>query len=394
MTATPPVSDRDLRIDFLRGLFVVGLSATHYSWFASVAGYTSVLRFYDIQPFGFSSPAEFFVFFSGYILALVLGRSFAKSGFWLTQARTVHRAWTLYVLNVFTLAIIAGSAVFLFSRAPVLVEVSGIDRFLGDPARFFFKFLTFRANFAFFEILRNYIFFIPLIAIYLRLSRIHVAIPLGVSFAVWVAHQFSLIPGYPYVTFNPFAWQFIFFLGASIAQIKPLTEWRFPRRGLQIAIFAGLVLLAFAVKMTVFAGIQGEDIPFAEKTDVGPMRIVHFLLLLWGALLLTPASPVLARSKLAMAVVAVGQNSLECFCLTNVLVYFGADLLTRDVQSVPHYFAILLAIITLVLLGGRVFAWFKSTPWRQKGRGASPSRDAFARELGPDAQHGHQHQKG
>lgn len=371
MTATPPATDRDLRIDFLRGFFIVGLSATHYTWFASVAGYESPLRFYDMQPFGFSSPAEFFVFFSGYVLALVLGRSYDKTGFWLIQARTFDRAWSLYVLNVFTLAIIAGSAIFLFSRAPALVDVSGIDRFLADPGRFFFRFMIFRTNFAFFEILRNYIFFIPLIAIFLKLARIHVAIPLGISFAIWAAHQFGLTPNYSYVTFNPFAWQFVFFLGAGVALIKPLTEWRFPRRGLQIAIWAALVLIAFAVKMTVFAGIQGESIPFAGKADVGVLRVLHFCLLLWGAMLITPSSQTLARSRIVMAVVAVGQNSLECFCLTNILVYYGADILSRNVQSVPHYFAVLFAIVALVLLGGRVFSWFKAEPWRRKAKAAA-----------------------
>jgi len=360
---------RDLRIDFLRGLFIVALSATHFTWFADVAGYTSPLRFYDMQPFGFSSPAEFFVFFSGYVLALVLGRNYEKVGFPLTQARTFDRAWSLYVLNVFTLAIIAGGAPFLFEHSPALLTTSGIDRFLEDPGNFFFRFMIFRTNFAFFEILRNYIFFIPLIAIFLRLARIHVAIPLGISFAVWALHQFGLTPAYRYVTFNPFAWQFIFFLGAGVALIRPLTAWRFPRRGLQIVLCLALLAAAFALKMSVFAGIQGQDIPFAEKTDVGVLRLLHFGLMLWLAMLVAPSSDVLARSRIVMATVAVGQNSLECFCLTNILVYFGADQLTRGSLSPLHYFAILAVIVAGVLIGGRVFAWFKSEPWRKPARG-------------------------
>lgn len=360
---------RDLRIDFLRGLFIVALSATHFTWFADVAGYTSPLRFYDMQPFGFSSPAEFFVFFSGYVLALVLGRNYDKVGFLLTQARTFDRAWSLYVLNVFTLAIIAGGALFLFQRSPALLSVSGIDRFLDDPANFFYRFMIFRTNFAFFEILRNYIFFIPLIAIFLRLARIHIAIPLGISFAVWALHQFGLTPQYRYVTFNPFAWQFIFFLGAGVALIRPLTEWRFPRRTLQIAVCLGILAAAFALKMTVFAGIQGQDIPFAGKTDVGVLRVLHFGVVLWLAMLITPSSEVLARSRIVMATVAVGQNSLECFCLTNVLVYFGADQLTRGTMTPLHYFAVLAVIVAAVLVGGHVFAWFKSEPWRKAAKG-------------------------
>ncbi|MBB5685762.1 OpgC domain-containing protein [Sphingobium boeckii] len=365
------VTERDLRIDFLRGFFIVSLSATHYTWFASVAGYGSIARFYDMQPFGFSSPAEFFVFFSGYVLTLVLGRNYDKVGFWLTQARTLDRAWSLYVLNVFTLAIIAGSAAFLFANAPGLAAVSKTDRFLADPAGFLFQFLTFQTNFAFFEILRNYIFFIPLVAIFLKLSRIHAALPLGISFAVWAVYQLGLIPGFHYVTFNPLGWQFLFFLGGGVALIKPLTQWTFPRRGLQIAACLGLIALAFAFKMLVFPGIQAESIPHAQKVSVGPLRVLHFLLILWTAMLITPASNVLRRSRIVMSVVAVGQNSLECFCLTNILVYFGAHLLSEDPASVPRYFAILLGVVTLVLLGGRMFGWFKSAPWVKRAKAAA-----------------------
>lgn len=367
---------RDLRIDFLRGFFIVSLCGTHFTWFASVAGYGSIARFYDMQPFGFSSPAEFFVFFSGYVLALVLGRRYDQTGFWLTQARTLDRAWSLYVLNVFTLAIVAGCAAFLFTRSPALIDVSHIDRFLADPAGFLFRFLTFQTNFAFFEILRNYIFFIPLIAIFLWLSRINRLLPIGISLAIWAAHQFGFTARFSYATFDPFAWQLLFFLGASIATFRPLTEWRFPRRGMQIAICLAILAALFAVKMTVFAGIQAEHIPLATKTDVGPLRLIHFALVLWAAMLITPSSAFLGRSRIAMSFVAVGQNSLECFCLTNILVYGGAHVLSYDPRSVPLYFAILFVLLAAVLLFGRMFGWFKSNPWAKKPAPAAAAAQA------------------
>ncbi|ARS26152.1 OpgC domain-containing protein [Sphingomonas sp. KC8] len=364
--SAPPGTNRDLRIDFLRGFFIVSLAGSHFAWFASVAGYHSIARFYDMQPFGFSGPAEFFVFFSGYVMALVLGRNYDRVGFWLTQARTLDRAWSLYVLNTFTLAIVAGGAWFLFLRSPELMAVSHIDRFLENPAKFLYNFLIFKENFAFFEVLRNYIFFIPLVAAFLAMARLHVAVPLGFSFLLWLAHQAGLTAQFHYATFNPFAWQFIFFLGAGIALIKPLTEWRFPRRRLQITICALLLLAAFTVKMTVFAGIQAENIPYAEKAGVGPLRVLHFGLALWTAMLITPSSDTLRHSKIVMSFVAVGQNSLECFCLNNILVYGGAHLLIYNVTSVPLYFSILGTIMALVLAGGRMFGWFKAAPWTRR----------------------------
>lgn len=371
------MTERDLRIDFLRGLFIVSLTGTHFTWFANVAGYTNPIRFYDIQPFGFSSPAEFFVFFSGYVLALVFGRSFGTTGFWLTQARAFHRAWDLYVLNVFTLTIIAGCSVFLFLDSPALQHVSMIDKLSKDPTGFLFRFLTFRSAFAFFEILRNYIFFIPLVAVFLKLSRVHVALPLSISFAVWLALQLDYFPRQAYVTFNPLGWQLLFFLGASIAVYKPLTSWTFPHRTLQLAVCFAFFAICFVIKQYFFPDIVAQNIPSAEKAIVGPLRLLHFVVLLWTAMILTPSSSTLGGNKLTMSFVAVGQNSLECFCTTNILVYFGAHLITLQPHSLPLYFAVLSGIFLLMLASGRLYGWLKSEPWRKRtaatARGGSAS---------------------
>lgn len=361
-SSAPP---RDLRIDFLRGFFILHLCGTHFTWFADLAGYRSILRFYGIPSFGLSSPAEFFVFFSGYVMALVLSRHFDKVGFWLTQARTLDRAWSLYILNVFSFAIVAACSAFLFDPGSRLHAISGIARFVADPARFLHDFLTFQDNLAFFEILRNYIFFIPLTAAFLFLARLNLLIPLALSFLVWLFHQFGLTARLNYPTFNPFAWQFLFFLGATIAVWKPMPEWRFPRRYVQIAVCLALLAGALAFRLIVFPQYHAEQVPWANKTDVGPLRLAHAGLILWAALLLLPSSQWLARFRLTRAVIGVGQNSLECFCLSNVLVYLGAHTMGYAPQSPALYWGIWVAIIGLELSSARLFGWFKAEPWRR-----------------------------
>lgn len=361
----PAASPRDLRIDFLRGFFILHLCGTHFTWFAELSGYTSPFHFYGIPNFGLSSPAEFFVFFSGYVMALVLSRHYDKIGFWLTQARTLDRAWSLYILNIFSFAIVAACSVFLFDPGSKLYVVSGIGRLLADPAHFMLHAMTFQDNLAFFEILRNYIFFIPLVAIFLLLARINLLIPFGISLAVWLCHQFGLTPDLKYPTFNPLGWQFLFFLGSTIAVWKPLPQWRFPRRHIQIALCLGLLAGALAFRLVVYPQFHAELVPGANKVDVGPLRLIHAAIVLWAALLLLPSSQWLARFRLTRAVIGVGQNSLECFCLSNVLVYLGAHLMGYAPQSPALYWGIWIAIIGLELASGRLFAWFKAEPWRR-----------------------------
>ena len=366
-TAHPPETHkapRDLRIDFLRGFFILHLCCSHFTWFAAVEGYASPLRFIGINSLGLSSPAEFFVFFSGYVMALVLARRAGRIGFWLTQARALDRAWSLYLLNVFSFAVVAACASFLFLPASPLYELTGIGRLVADPTRFIRDFMTFRDNLAFFEILRNYILFIPLIAGFLWLSRIRLWLPLSLSLAVWLAHQAGLTFDLGYPTFDPFAWQLLFFLGATIAIWKPLPQWRFPHRRLQIAICLSLLAGVFAVRMLAFPEIPGELFPGASKTDIGPLRVIHAGLVLWAALLLLPSSQWLGRFAAGRAMIAVGQNSLECFCLSNVLVYLGAHVMGHAPQSVALYWATLSAIVLSELLAARLFGWFKSEPWR------------------------------
>lgn len=355
---------RDLRIDFLRGFFILHLCATHFTWFADLVGYDSPLKFYGLPSFGLSSPAEFFVFFSGYVMVLVLGRSFDKAGFLLTQARAIDRAWSLYVLNLFTFVIVAAGSGFLFDPDTRLFVASGMGRLLADPSRFILDFVTFRDNLAFFEILRNYIFFIPLIALFLLLARVKPWLPIVLSGLVWLAHQLGVTARLDYPTFNPFGWQFLFFLGGTVALMKPLTTWTFPRPVRQLALCLAFLAFILLMKLVLFPGVQSENVPFASKTDVGPLRVLHFGLVLYTAMLLVPASAWLQRFMLTRAIIGVGQTSLECFCLSSVLVYLGAHLLGHAPQSAALYWGLLVGMLVIELLAGRLFGWFKQEPWR------------------------------
>lgn len=360
-TRTTP-SQRDVRIDGLRGFFILSLCVSHFGWFATLAGYTSPVRLYDYQPFGFSSPAEFFVFFSGYVMSLVINRA-GPGQFWISVVRCIKRAWELYVLNIFTMMFVISIAAWLFVFAPKLHLASGLDNVQNQGLGYLWRAFTFQTAPAFFEILRNYIYFIPLTPLMVLMARRAPWLLIAVSVAIWGSQL--VVPEWrtQYVTFNPFSWQIIYVFGALVAVRRPLTEWTFPRRGLLLALIGAFLGAAMIAK--ILGAIYHFDVPLTLKADVEPLRLVHFGVMLLACMMLVPSNETLSRFRLTSWFTAVGKNSLECFCLANVVIYLGAALFSRLGLNLLWYAVLQTAVIASVVGAGTFFEWIKAEPWRK-----------------------------
>jgi hypothetical protein len=94
--------ERDLRVDTLRGLFLVVMMLDHLP-------YHPLMRFTS-QAFGFVSAAEGFVFISGLVSAWVYGRILLKQGEAALLKRAGRRARDIYLTHVFlyTVALVGG----------------------------------------------------------------------------------------------------------------------------------------------------------------------------------------------------------------------------------------------------------------------------------------------
>ena len=85
---------RDLRIDIGRGLGVLMIALDHLAGAVDrLLPDQFVVAFVTWSRIGWSSAAEFFVFFSGYLVGLVYTRTLTARGPMLMQARATHRAW-------------------------------------------------------------------------------------------------------------------------------------------------------------------------------------------------------------------------------------------------------------------------------------------------------------
>jgi hypothetical protein len=87
-------SERDLRLDFFRGVALFSIFIDHVDW-------NSLLAQFTLHSVGFFDAAEVFILISGYTAGMVYGRVIERQGLLRAGMRIYHRVWQLYVAHVF-----------------------------------------------------------------------------------------------------------------------------------------------------------------------------------------------------------------------------------------------------------------------------------------------------
>lgn len=378
---------RDLGIDLIRGVGILMIAVDH------LAGVVVRLELPGtVNPFlswtrlGWSSAAEFFVFFSGYLLGVVYLQTLQKRGLAMTYARAAHRSWQIYAANVLTLCavlLILHAGAFANERLERFVSLSALGD--GDALMGLVRFLALQSAPTFFEILQLYVVFLLVAPLVLLLARRSAAAALAGSLGLWLAVQVDPTFNLSRWNFNPYAWQLVFVLGMVVGmggwfgKLRALTSRWSSRRSLLLGTGA---LLAIALLIKI--GDKGDwhwpllgplHVAGIDKTSLGGLRLLHFLVSVVFVIQLLPSSESLRRWLPARAVASVGQFSLECFCFSTVLVYACVGLLLNSVGV--GALALLSAGIVVVLLVcgfAAVMRWLRSQPWRD-----APSRDVAPR---------------
>jgi hypothetical protein len=313
------LGERDLRIDFLRGLALLMIFIDHAPW--------NVLTLFTIHTWSFGDAAELFFFMSGYIAAVVYGRTLDKRGFAATMARIYRRGRDLYATQIALLITLAAG---LYAYTVVSEDTSVIAGFrltplLADPGTMIFHAMQLRYQPTFLDILPNYILFFLALPFMLWLMRKNVWATLALSFALYLVVQFTgwtlyTSPDHAGWLFNPFAWQFLFTLGAAFGSDKlsallPLLKSR--------AVLAVTVFVASGIALMVGTAAWHEVVPQIPslrlfdvnntKDTLQASRIVSFLALALLGWRLMPGNEVLARFSLPRAIIKCGQQSLSVF---------------------------------------------------------------------------------
>jgi hypothetical protein len=309
---------RDTRVDFLRGVALIMIFIDH------VPG--NLLASFTLRNFGFSDAAELFVLLAGFSSMMAYGGAFARDGAVVGLRRVLARVARLYLFQaVLLLLVLVGVSAWIHNFH---VVPDGGAPYVHTGLNGLRHGLTLQAQPASLNILPLYIVLLamfPLIYALIRISPVLAAVVSGGAW-LWVNYDpaFNLtnwLDGEGWF-FNPFAWQFLFTIGALGAILIRRNDGNLPNAW-WVRVVA-LACLGFAVLAAAPWATWGLldwhpivlDAP--DKTVLAPLRLMNILALATLALGSEWFRRV-AEHKALSCVVACGKHSLEVFSLGTVL---------------------------------------------------------------------------
>jgi hypothetical protein len=323
-------SRRDIRIDLFRGLALVFIFLDHIP--------NNTFGLITLRNFGFSDAAEMFVFFSGFSAGRAYGAVMERQGWWVAAKRILKRCRDIYLAHLLLLAALSVAVTWAAAAThrQAFLEDMRISPLFWDAPRALFQTLLLRFRPENNDVLPLYVVVMLCFpAVLWALEKRPRLVLLG-SFALYgVANWFNLnFHTYPHGDlwlFNPLAWQALFTLGAYLGIRKtPLVPSLAVNRVLvPLCVIYLLVALYLAVSwvqpwlLTSVPAWLGPLIYPISKTNLAPLRFVHFLALAYLGSLLVPIGAGWLRSRWAKPLVRCGQHSLPIFC-TGVFLSFVA----------------------------------------------------------------------
>ncbi|MDW3224748.1 MAG: OpgC domain-containing protein [Paracoccaceae bacterium] len=391
--AAPVVRQRDVRLDFFRGIamFIILFAHTPGNFFTS----------WIPARWGFSDATEIFVFCSGMASAIAFGRAYDTVGWRLGTARVSFRVWQVYWAHIglfFAVATLLAAIDMTGAYDKVYIGTLNLWKFFADPGPQLVGLLTLTYVPNYFDILPMYMVVLMMMPLLMALSRIHLGLVAGLVILVWFFAQRRLLaelgledfhlglPAEPWSErkwfFNPFGWQLIFFSGFAFMRgwlPKP------PVTPMLIGLALALVLMNIPLSnigVREFGFDWARDWRIANtiwitKSDFGILRYIHFLALAYlcwvaagdkGVRLLATGDGSLARlwQNILAIILKVGQQSLAVF-ITSMFIArisgFVMDNLGRDTWTVVAVNFAGMGVLVLVAYGA---GWYKSQPWRKK----------------------------
>ena len=375
--ALMPTGGRDLRLDFFRGLALFFIFLDHIP--------SNLVNWITIRNIGFSDAAEMFVFISGYAAALAYGGAMRRHGFRLATARIWRRCWQLYVAHIFLFFIFTAQIAYISAHFnnPMFAEEMQVVHFLEDPNNTLVPALLLMFRPANLDILPLYIvLLLAFPAILWGLERRPVVV-LAISAFLYgfiQATHFNL-PGYPEGNdwfFNPLAWQFLFILGAlfgrvhgSPVSVVPRWPWLEWLSGLYL-VAAFLLVLSWDLPQLAppIPNWLGQLIYPISKTDLDPLRLLHFLALAYLTVMLVAADTPFLQWRVSRPVIRCGQQSLYVFCFGIMLSFTGHFFLVEYSDSLAMQILVSIAGIGLMIALAYLLTWYRRAN-REAARGAS-----------------------
>lgn len=390
MTSLPvqaPRGQRDLRLDFFRGLALLFIFMDH------VPG--NSLSYWTLHAFGVSDAAEVFVIIAGYAAYSAYSSRLARDGLIAGARPVLVRARDVFAAHLILLALCAsGLAVAArYFENPLYFEYINLTPFSFDPVNAIWRAVVLYYQPGYLNILPLYVVLLAWFPMIWWLLQRNMAVALGLSVGLWVAARLGLnLPSWPETIgwfFNPFAWQLLFTIGAAAAHYAknggslPRSAWlALPAAGYVVFNF---ILAAPWIHVPVLELprlIPLEWIPTISKTNLSVWRLAHILALSYLAAILVPHAATWLRSRPALLVVNCGKNGLDIFCLATILSFTGFVVLLEGEQSWPYQIAVNAVGLGVMLCSATLLTWRKTQ--RKLASDASVVQAALLRDPSMD----------
>ncbi len=375
-SASPPARiERDLRLDFFRGLALFFIFIDHIP--------DNILSNVTLRSIAFSDAAEVFIFISGYTAALVYGQYLVRRGPLFATVQIYHRVWQLYAAHIFIFVIYTAEVSYatLKLKTQTYSEELRLTNFLQEPHVAIIKTLMLQYQPELLDILPLYIVLLAVFPVILLLQHRWPIVPLMLSAVIYaLTLHLDLQPkSYPPEDgwfFNPLAWQFLFVIGATAGYAQSAGHSALPRTHWLWRAALGITLVIAVIKITWMLHEYIEAIPallhdelddFSEdKTNLSPLRLLSFFALALTTVHFVRRDSAFLRHPAARLVVLCGQHSLQVFCLSILLSVLGRFI----INSISHALAMQLAVnfagIALMIALAKLLSWYK-----QKSREAA-----------------------
>lgn len=367
---------RDLRLDLFRGAANWAIFVDHIP--------NNAVAWLTTKNYGFSDAADLFVFISGYTATFVYSRYMRAQGFLIGASLLFGRVWQIYVAYVllFVAYVAAIGYVAQAHDHSHLLDEFNVRYLIDDPIETLKHGLLLEFKPLNLDVLPLYI---VLMAVFPPALWAVIRYPTGTllaSFALYVAARtFGWnLSSYPVGSwyFNPFAWQFLFMIGAWVASGGALRI----RPTLRSRVF---ITVAFAYLTVSLAAVMAARFPqlgslfpvslsgFAnDKTNLAPYRIAHFLALALIVVRFLPEHWRGLQSPLLRPLIICGKRSLEVFCVGVFLSFVGHFVIELASDSIP--FQILVSLVGIAVM--TTVAYYRT--WTKDLRSVSPSKRVSA----------------
>lgn len=367
-TMRPVPIERDLRLDFFRGLSLFFIFIDHIP--------NNVLSYGTLHVIAFSDAAEVFIFISGYTAALVYGQLLVRRGVLVATAQIYYRVWQLYVAHIFIFMIYTAevSYAMLKLQTQTYSEELRLSSFLQEPHIAIVKMMLLQYQPELLDILPLYIVLLAAFPIVLLLQRRRPLAPLMLSFAIYLLTQYfgwepKTYPNNEGWFFNPFAWQFLFMVGATAgyahSAAQPwLPHWPWiPQAAIAVAVAVAIIKLSWLAH-GFYDGIpalfykQLEELA-DDKSDLSPLRLLSFFAVALTTVHFMRRDSAILRNPVSKLVILCGQHSLQVFCLGILLSVLGRFIVSSVSSSILMQLAVNVGGVALMIALAALMSWYK-----------------------------------